>query len=829
MSIEQITADTEELNEKSVDVNDRKSEETPAEAKNNNAAKAPDTEIGEQVKEDGAQKEETDSDEEIPEIPDNRNYVFYDERVAPNGNHTGEDAIPFASDSLLIVADGLGGAGGFVHKNVNDLLFDPNKLDDIFHFNGDKESLAYAKHMFSEFYRPQTPVNGNDFPYPTLPKLPLKEYKKSDAERIAFFKGIKKSGYYGSHLVAVLMKKYFTAEKIAECFKTVNGAPDTDAETDKLGKEFTSYIRDEMNRIHNEADLNKDALPTNQHIYLPTTLASALVNEPEGESYTELILFYAGDSRVYCFTEANGFQQVTADDESEQTALMTNKITISDENFYINCRYVRIPKPCAIFAASDGLFDMMGENIDFEFYMLSILKSASSFEEYGRILSENYFRVARPDDSCSIALHLSETDFDQIKKVGEKKLNQLLAEYQDDEKDGVKYIFTENYTDGYRSIEDHIDIMFRRACNDESIYAGFRKKAEETYADTGEKVEQVKAQVKREREEKEADLAKKKSSISDIYRKYWSFDDSYYRLRHELLETISELKDKRARLLNGVWEHLSSIPDEIRNSLNSLDALTEKFNAEIRKIKNFEALTLSEDTEKEVKAISREINDELENMRKELRKLFETKRSSILPFIKGDSQLTKLNKEITERENEIEGDLKDRFDAMIASSESAAEEKPEKFLAALNSLIASNNISELLSNVPSELCDDDLNNIREAISMYHQAEDELKAFIEENENITKRVIDECIEEHSRELMMMYIEGNKAFLAGYISENAKLANVLKRYPQWAQGNDSISPEERFIDIVNNYHKRQKLYEKYDSTYNALIKPRQEENK
>ena len=45
--------------------------------------------------------------------------------------YLGEDAFPYAKDNLLIVADGLGGRGGYPHQEVNRDILDYDKFFDL--------------------------------------------------------------------------------------------------------------------------------------------------------------------------------------------------------------------------------------------------------------------------------------------------------------------------------------------------------------------------------------------------------------------------------------------------------------------------------------------------------------------------------------------------------------------------------------------------------------------------------------------------------------------------------------------------------------------------
>ena len=67
----------------------------------------------------------------------------------------GQDAYPYASDNFLIVADGLGGSGGFVHKETDPAFYDREKavkaiLSVFPDASADGAGARYAEEAFND-------------------------------------------------------------------------------------------------------------------------------------------------------------------------------------------------------------------------------------------------------------------------------------------------------------------------------------------------------------------------------------------------------------------------------------------------------------------------------------------------------------------------------------------------------------------------------------------------------------------------------------------------------------------------------------------------------
>ena len=507
------------------------------------------------------------------------NLTFYDENLLMNGNHSGEDAHPFASDKLLIVADGLGGSGAFNHKNMNDKLFDPDQLDSVFSFNGDKELEDYAKLMFSEFYRPVLERDADrSYPFPTFPLMDPSEYVKADPERIALYKEKKKSGYFASHIVAVLVRKFFDEKKINACFEAVHGA-ETDKEkireTLRMGEELSSFIKERMRQVAEATDLTKDK-PTNANmVILPTTLVTALINEPEDADYAEAILLWAGDSRGFCFTKDKGLQQITVDEESA-SGVMTNRISF-DGNYTINGNYVRIPKPCTFMLTSDGFFDYFTEDINIEYFVQYALLNSNNAEELKGIFSQ-LFRAGYLDDSCTFSMRLSGQDLDGFREVANSRNEFFKKEYIAK----VPMLFQDDYANKYERISDNFKTIFARSGeNFREILTAYVEEQSNlgNNSKLSEEIESLKEAVEKELQNTRDEMAEKKVVLENLCCNYRRSDKSIEMLKAEDKEKFDNAVD---RILNPNYstEMLSLLPDEeateLKKYIDEYNALRQK-------------------------------------------------------------------------------------------------------------------------------------------------------------------------------------------------------------------------------------------------------------
>ncbi len=173
----------------------------------------------------------------------------------------------------------------------------------------------------------------------------------------------------------------------------------------------------------------------------PTTLASVVYREEN--DYVNATVIWAGDSRVFMFTEENALQQLSKDDvEGEFDACfgkdcrMSNCIS-QDEPFCINYASYKLPKHCVIFACSDGCFDFTKSPMHFEMEILKALFDAKKIE-FDDLKSsfETVFKNMNCGDDCTLSGVVFNYSSDDIKgfiRNRVKPLNSLISDFRNAE------------------------------------------------------------------------------------------------------------------------------------------------------------------------------------------------------------------------------------------------------------------------------------------------------------------------------------------------------------------------------------------------------------
>ena len=134
---------------------------------------------------------------------------------------------------------------------------------------------------------------------------------------------------------------------------------------------------------------------------LPTTGAIAFARQ-EGDAI-RLYVLWAGDSRVYLLNK-EGLAQLTQDDAEGGDALhaLTNDAALTnllscDGKYTLHCRTLEVREPCAILAATDGCFGYIPTPMEFEYTLLSALRSAKNVDELRKMIREAILSVAGDD------------------------------------------------------------------------------------------------------------------------------------------------------------------------------------------------------------------------------------------------------------------------------------------------------------------------------------------------------------------------------------------------------------------------------------------------
>ncbi|MBR5449046.1 MAG: hypothetical protein IKV43_03570 [Clostridia bacterium] len=319
------------------------------------------------------------------------NLKLYRQKIKQRDGFTvyqGEDSHPYADKDMVIVADGLGGRGGFPHTKMDRAILDEEKLYDIlfepeFEAEVSDEFRAFVTNNFEELFK-------------------TKSYYDND---LVNDETVRRSGYFASRIVvaiALYTLKYnpkFSKERVFAEFDTL-----TDEQKETRAKYFADklaeIVLEKLARIAERAGFEMEV--GNKGAYLlPSTLTVALLNERDDG--VDVLYLWAGDSRGYFWTETEGMAQVTEDHEEGET--MTNLITLSRE-CKIEGRFLTLPKPCAIFCATDGVYkpEAFACPIDQEFLMLMVIDMYDNPDDAMKLLVDQYNSLS-VDDSSTMALY----------------------------------------------------------------------------------------------------------------------------------------------------------------------------------------------------------------------------------------------------------------------------------------------------------------------------------------------------------------------------------------------------------------------------------------
>lgn len=327
------------------------------------------------------------------------------------GTNNSEDAIPIVKNNFMLVADGLGGSGGFAHSELYDEAID--------------KETSFEK-MFSNVFDNLTEDN----------KKEVKEYFEQSLEKYFSLKTEDKkkrncdfrSGYFASRIVATIMYGYFLQKDNDFFLKMFEDFSNADEQMlrkkeDEAGCFFADYVKKQLSKVAENGNFIYES-KTSGMILLPTTLVTTIYNETD--EYVDTMYLWAGDSRGYYWGK-QGLIQVTNDHEID--GVMTNLINLSG-NFKISCKYVRIKKPCLIFSTSDGCYSCMTSPLDFEYYFFNQFASASSYSDAQEKLKDLYVENSEDDTNTVAMKAFGFESFDELKVSIKDRLTMLNKTYE---------------------------------------------------------------------------------------------------------------------------------------------------------------------------------------------------------------------------------------------------------------------------------------------------------------------------------------------------------------------------------------------------------------
>lgn len=280
-----------------------------------------------------------------------------------------EDAIPYAEEGLLAVADGLGGAGSTVHV-----------IDREAHPSFEKELYEAAFLGFAPEYLEERRE---------LISAELEPMLDLDADTSALW----------ASRIALLRFVYGVGAGYLE----LPSDPDSRAR-------LSSFVGDGLRSVASRFGFEKGKY--GGQVVMPTTLASLKYKKQGAEVLIDAL--WAGDSRCYLLC-GDGIKQLTADDEDGSGAI-TNLFYADPSDATLNHRSYKVKSPCLLVALSDGAFDPYepNDNLGVEYSLLSVMSGCDSIEEYSKALTEYYDGLHSDDASLAFAA-IGYEDFSDMK------------------------------------------------------------------------------------------------------------------------------------------------------------------------------------------------------------------------------------------------------------------------------------------------------------------------------------------------------------------------------------------------------------------------------
>lgn len=279
----------------------------------------------------------------------------------------GQDAPPYAADGLLFVADGLGGSGGFVHKEAAAVFADEDKA---------------LKAILSAF--PGASADG-----------PVAEYAK-EAFVDAFKEGrTGESAYFASRFLALATVYAFEEARIFDPEKIAGASANEDA---RFAAKLRDYLVEKELALAKAIGIDGAKVPEGM-LFLPSTFCVVLYKEDVDD--VDVLVLYAGDSRAYVW-DADGLKALTVD-HNDESRMMNNLIAPLAKPFIEPVRY-RLKKPCAVFAATDGIYDSI-------YTKQPLYLEAVLFEPFAKVYAESAGAKATDEEKFAAAADKIKADY----------------------------------------------------------------------------------------------------------------------------------------------------------------------------------------------------------------------------------------------------------------------------------------------------------------------------------------------------------------------------------------------------------------------------------
>ena len=211
--------------------------------------------------------------------------------------------------------------------------------------------------------------------------------------------GVRSSAYYGSRVVRD------ASDEVLRPMTTFR-----DATPGAVAAALGEHLDAALHTYHETwRSTGPSALRSTLFRSLPTTAAIAIARAIENTA--QIMVLWAGDSRCYALTPAEGLQQLTTDHLRTPQDALTNltqdapiaNCISADAPTTIDGDEIRLPTPVVLIAATDGCFGYLDSPMHFEALLLDTMLSATTPQSWSKALQERISAVAGDDASLAVA------------------------------------------------------------------------------------------------------------------------------------------------------------------------------------------------------------------------------------------------------------------------------------------------------------------------------------------------------------------------------------------------------------------------------------------